>query len=281
MAATNGGNPAKYFGKQMRKEREAKGWTLREFATRAEINYTTASLIENGKRPPNARVAAACDRVFPDRHGWFSDYYRELQDWSEVPPGFRDWQEHEDKTSTLRDWSPSVLTGLLQTSDYAHDLLSTYPDAAAKQLAARLAGRMERQRRVLLRQDAPAAWFIVDQLALYRQVGSAQTMAAQLGHLVEVAARPNVTVQVLPARAHPANASGFVVADDAVLCEHVRGSFVYVDGPSLSALDRLFATLLSECWPVSESLAHFREVSEIWAAHGASLATPTPTGATA
>ena len=34
------GNPAKHFGKQMRKERLARGWTLREFAARSGINYT-------------------------------------------------------------------------------------------------------------------------------------------------------------------------------------------------------------------------------------------------
>ena len=98
MTAINGrsyakpeGNPAKHFGKQMRKERLARGWTLREFAARSGINYTTASLIENGKRPPNERAAAACDKIFPERKNWFTEYYAELQEWSEVPAAFKDW----------------------------------------------------------------------------------------------------------------------------------------------------------------------------------------------
>src|ERR1035438_1413360 len=74
------GNPAQHFGKQMRKERLALGWSLREFAARSGVNYTTASLIENGRRPPNERVADACDRVFPGRKGWFREYHDELQE---------------------------------------------------------------------------------------------------------------------------------------------------------------------------------------------------------
>src|SRR6266567_6313565 len=47
------------------------------------------------------------------------------------------------------------------------------------------AGRMQRQRRVLSRDDPPRAWFVVDGLSLYRAVGSAQVMAAQMRHLIE------------------------------------------------------------------------------------------------
>jgi transcriptional regulator with XRE-family HTH domain len=76
MAENNGGNPATHFGKQMRKERLAHGWSLREFSARTGINFGNASRIENGHRPPNEKVALACDRVFPERRGWFSEYVR-------------------------------------------------------------------------------------------------------------------------------------------------------------------------------------------------------------
>ena len=56
-----------------------------------------------------------------------------------------------------------------------------------------------------------------------------------MGRLAEIAALPNATVQVLPAVAHPANASGFMVTDDAALCEHVKGSFVYTDEHSVTS----------------------------------------------
>jgi transcriptional regulator with XRE-family HTH domain len=280
MAATNGGgsakpigNPAKHFGKQMRKEREARGWSLREFAARSGINYTTASLIENGKRPPNEKAATACDRVFPERRGWFTEYYLELQEWSEVPAAFKDWTEHEDNATVLRVWSPNVVHGILQTEDYAAGLLRTYPGVTDEVLAVRLAARMERQRRLFSRGDV-RIWSVVDELSLYRLVGSRETMSAQMRHLAEVAALPNVTLQVLPPVGHPVTASEVILADDSVYVEHAASGFVYT-GETFNALDRLFDTLRAECYRASESLALLERMATAWT--GASPPTAGPT----
>jgi uncharacterized protein DUF5753 len=56
---------------------------------------------------------------------------------------------------------------------------------------------MERQKRVIGRDNPPSAWFVIDELSLYREVGSAQAMAAQLHRLLQVAAMPTITI---PAR---------------------------------------------------------------------------------
>jgi transcriptional regulator with XRE-family HTH domain len=269
------GNPSGLFGKQVRKYRAARNWPLDELSARTGIAAGHLSRIENGKRPPTERVAQAMDSAFGVTD--FTELYEEMRDWA--PPGFRDWQEYEDKATRLSDWWPSVLSGLLQTSDYARALLLTYPAVTDDQVAARLTRRMERQQRVLARDDPPDTWFVVDQMALYRQVGSPEIMAAQMTRLAEIAGVPRVRVQVLPAVAHPANASGFMIADDAALCEHVRGSFVYTDRQSVSSLGTMFDTLRSECWPVSESVALIREVGELWT--GARAATQTPTAARA
>jgi len=119
----------------------------------------------------------------------------------------------------MRVWMPGIMHGLLQTEDYAHALLKTSPGATDEMVASRLRSRMQRQRRVLMRDEPPDVWFIVDQMALYRLVGSAETMSGQMRHLLSVAARTNVTLQVLPAVAHPANASEFIVTDSAAYTE--------------------------------------------------------------
>jgi transcriptional regulator with XRE-family HTH domain len=77
MALNGSGNPVTHFGRQMNKERRARGWSLREFAARTGINIAQASRIETGKSPPTERVAAACDAAFPERKGWFAEYYEE------------------------------------------------------------------------------------------------------------------------------------------------------------------------------------------------------------
>ena len=265
----------------MKKERLARGWGLREFAQLTGLNPGHLSRIENGKRPPTENVATACDAAFPERHGWFTEYYEELRGWSEVPAAFKDWAELEEKAARLCDWWPSVVTGLLQTGDYARALIDTVPSTTPDAAAARLANRAERQRRVLSRDTPPKVTFIVDELALYRSVGSPAVMAAQVARLREVAARPRTTVQVLPAVAHNANASGFIVADDAAAyAEHVAGGYVFTDEQTVAALAVRFDSLRGECMKVSESAALLERMAEQWAT-GVSPLTQTATAARA
>lgn len=266
-------NPVSHFGRQLKKERLAHGWSLPELSRRTGIDAGHLSRIENGKRPPTEAIALACDAAFPERKGWFSEYYEESRTWA--PPGFRSWGEYEDKAVSMRVWMPGIMHGLLQTEDYAHALLTTSPGASEEMVTSRLRSRMQRQRRVLMRDDPPDAWFIVDQMALYRLVGSAEIMAAQMWHLLSVATMQNVTLQVLPAVAHPANASEFIVTDSAAYTEHVAGGLVFTEEETLSSLLRLFNSIHSESYRASESVAMIEEVGEIWT--GGSQATQTPT----
>lgn len=274
MAGNDNGNPATHFGRQMRKERIARGWSIHELSRRMDVAAGHLSRIENGKRPPTETIAAKCDDVFPERRGWFSEYYEESRTWT--PPGFRDWAEYEDKAVNLRAWMPGIVHGLLQTEGYARALLETSPGVTDEIVTARLTARMARQRRVLMRGDPPSAWFLVDQLSLYRLVGSPDIMGAQMGHLAAVAAMPNVTLQVLPAVAHPANASELIVTDGAAYVEHLAGGYVFTEEETVTRLARLFHTILSESYRASESVAMIEEVGQIWTA-GASPASQTPT----
>jgi transcriptional regulator with XRE-family HTH domain len=168
-------NPVSHFGKQLKKERLAHGWSLPELSRRTGIDAGHLSRIENGKRPPTEAIALACDAVFPERRGWFLEYYEESKSWA--PPGFRVWAEYEDKAANMRGWSPSVLHGLLQTEDYARALLSTATGVSDEIVATRLASRMARQRRILHQPEPPLSWFVIDEPSLYRLVGSAEVMA--------------------------------------------------------------------------------------------------------
>jgi transcriptional regulator with XRE-family HTH domain len=269
MPANTGNSAATHFGRQMKKERLAHGWSLREFSARTGIDFTTASRIENGKRPPNEAVAKACDSVWPERRGWFLEYYEESKSW--VPAGFRSWAEYEDKAVTLRVWSPGVVDGLLQTESYARAFLSTVPGATDEIVSARLANRMERQRRILKRDDPPASWFVIDELSLYRVVGNSEVMAEQMRNLAALAVMPNVTLQVLPAVAHPANASELIITNSAAYVEHLMGGLVYTEGETVTALERVFTTIQRESEKASDSLAMIERLGETWAS-GASPA---------
>jgi hypothetical protein len=82
----------------------------------------------------------------------------------------------------------------------------------------------------------PEAWFVIDELSLFREVGSAEVMAGQMRRIREVAAMRTVTMQVLPAVAHCANASNLIIADGAGYTEHVVSGYVFTDDETVAAL---------------------------------------------
>jgi hypothetical protein len=264
MAANGNTHPAQHFGRQVKKERLARGWSLPEMARRSGIDAGHLSRIENGKRPPTEKVALACDTVFPERRGWFVEYFSEMRGWSEVPATFRDWAELEVGATSLHAWSPGVMHGLLQTERYARALIATLPDVTPDVIATRTLARMERQQRVLLRDERPEAWFVIDECSLHRLVGSAADMAEQLRHLAEVASLPRVTLQILPAVAHPAGASGFIVTDTAAYAEHVTSGYVFTDEQTVSSLRRMFDALRAECYRASQSLEMIERLGDTW-----------------
>jgi transcriptional regulator with XRE-family HTH domain len=276
MIVNNGNIAATHFGRQMRKERQAHGWSLREFNARTGIDMGQASRIETGKQPPTEKVADACDRVFPGRRGWFREYYEESKSW--VPAGFRSWPEYEDKAVTLRVWAPTIIHGLLETEKYARVMLSVYPGVSDDVVTARLASRMQRQQRILYRADPPDIHAIVDEAALYRRVGSAEVMVGQMSHLLELGALDHVRLQVMPAIEHPCNPSEMIIADDAVYAESLAGGGTYTSPETVDRLGRLFATLAGECYRVSESRLLVERMRDTWTEFGEKARTQAATG---
>ena len=273
-------NPARYFGQQVRRARRAAGWTLAEFGQRIGYDPGQISRIENGKRPPTELFAQMCDRAFPDRDGWFSEFYAESCTWIATPPWFRSWVGHEQQAATLRIWQLGVLSGLLQTADYARAILAVNPGVTEDEVGARLGARLERQV-ILTRDDPPTAWFLVDEAALRRRIGPPDVMAAQLAHLVAVARLPNVTIQAVPSAAHAGLLGGFALTDRAAYVETAVAGQVFEDAEIIAGLLTRFDTLRSEAFRGSESLTLIERMCERWKATGVRAVTQATTGESA
>jgi len=273
-------NPLRYFGQQVRRARRAAGWTLTEFGQRIGYDPGQISRIENGKRPPTELFAQMCDRAFPDRDGWFGEFYAESRTWIATPPWFRSWVEHEQQAATLRIWQLGVLSGLLQIQEYARAILAVNPGVTEDQVRERLAARLARQA-ILARDDPPAVWFLVDEAALRRCVGSPDVMAAQLAHLRGVARLPNITIQVVPSIAHAGLLGGFAVAESAAYVETAVAGQVFEDADIIAGLLTRFDTLRNEAFRGSESLALIERMCEEWTASGVRAATQVTTAANA
>jgi transcriptional regulator with XRE-family HTH domain len=264
-------DPVRYFGRQVRKERLAAGWSLAEFGQRVGYDPAHLSRIESGKRPATDELARLCDEVFPHRAGWFSEFYEESRTWIATPPWFRNYVSHEQRASTLRNWFPSLLDGLLQTEDYAREILAVSPGVTDDEVSARLAARMKRQA-IITRDDPPTAWFLADEAAFRRRVGSPEVMAAQMAHLAAVAKLPKITIQVVPAIAHAGLLGGFSLTERAAYVETAVAGQVFEDAEIISSLLTRFDTLRNEALRASESLAFIERMCEEWKATGARAA---------
>lgn len=129
---------------------------------------------------------------------------------SAVPPWFDLFLGLEAGAAELSSFDALLVTGLLQTSEYAEAVIRADNDLTDDQVQQRVELRMGRQR-ILERDDDPVRlWTVLDESVLYRQRGDSTVMRGQLDHLLEMSERPRIDIQVLPlnAGAHPAQQGG-------------------------------------------------------------------------
>ena len=106
------------------------------------------------------------------QRGWLQQYR------SELPEVYADFIGFEDEARSISNYQSLLIPGLLQTEDYATALIhGTWPHAPAHDVENRVSARMERQA-LLIREDPPRLWAIMDEAAVRRLVGGRQVMRA-------------------------------------------------------------------------------------------------------
>ena len=130
--------------------------------------------------------------------------------------------------------------------------------------------RMERQV-ILDRADPPLLWVVIDEHALRRPVGGRKVMAEQLDHLVEMAQRTSVLIEVVPldVGAHEGVNGAFVIADFAdtpsiVYLETALTGLVVERPEDVAAVTLSYETLRAEALSRSGSLDKLKEVRQTW-----------------
>jgi transcriptional regulator with XRE-family HTH domain len=165
--------------------------------------------------------------------GWWNPYSDLLPQW------FRAYVDLEAVAAQIRTYQGQLVPGLLQTEAYMRALMhSTLRDRRPAEIERRVSVRLTRQQ-LLIRDDGPLLWAVLDEAALRRPVGGVKVLRAQLERLIEATTLPRVSLQVLPfeAGAHAAMVSAFSIlrfADeelpDVVYLEHVTDAN-YLDKP--------------------------------------------------
>jgi transcriptional regulator with XRE-family HTH domain len=202
--------------------------------------------------------------------GWWEEFTDSLSE------DYKQFIGLEHEATSMAIWHVDVVTGLLQTEDYARHIIGSY--SRVEPVAPGMIGRLVRvrmRRQQVLSRDGLQLSVVLDESVLKRRIGDEPVMYDQLMRLVKEADRPNLTLQVLPLDAqHSVFGESFVIfsfgqdADamlqDVVSTEHLRSGFT-LEGERDTYLHRIAFQMLSEAAldPVA-SRALILETAESW-----------------
>ncbi|GAB2782525.1 helix-turn-helix transcriptional regulator [Streptomyces chlorus] len=252
-------------GVQLAGFREDAGLAQDQAARSVGFSAAKLSRIESGKgrRPPTERdIRALLELYGTDDYevsvlvkllqragepGWWQRYDKRL-----MPEWFDRLVGLQEAAATIRTFEIQYVPGLLQTAAYTRAVVERgLPNAPAGEVQRRVELRMRRAE-LLMREGAPQLWAVIDESVLLRVLGSVEVMREQLAHLMRMAERSNVTLQIVPLSVTNASAPAIPVTylrfggldlPDVVYLEHIRSANFLEDLDETEeyriALDRL------------------------------------------
>jgi transcriptional regulator with XRE-family HTH domain len=264
------------LGDDLRRSREALGLTQQQAADQLEWSLSKLIRIETGAHGVSVsdlRSMIAAYRISDQRQvdalmtaarasrakAWWSPY-RDV-----VPTPFARYLGYEASAVRFRVFHPFLVPGLVQTGEYATELLKTLPDERKAQLLLEL--KKERQERVFA-QPGPSFVFIMGEEGLYRWIGGRAVMERQLVRLAEVARRPDTELRIVPfdAGAYPGMTGPLVLlrlaenGEEVGFLEGVGGDELIRDEPDkIARYTRYFETMGRESLSPERSEALLRE----------------------
>ncbi|MBW5423079.1 helix-turn-helix domain-containing protein [Streptomyces sp. BG9H] len=194
---------------RLREIRKDAGISGRELAVRCGWSESKSSRIGNARTPPSdadirawCRACTAEDQA-PDLIAANRQSAGAHVEWKRLQrAGLRRLQESTGdlyrQTKTFRVYVSDVIPGFLQTAGYASALLTSIaefrgtPDDVSEAVAARI------RRNEVLSKGRRRFSFVLEESVLRYRMCSAETMAAQLGHLLGVLDLQNVAVGIVP-----------------------------------------------------------------------------------
>jgi transcriptional regulator with XRE-family HTH domain len=232
---------------ELRRLRETSELTIDEVGEKLECSASKISRIETGHvgvTPRDVRDLLEVYGLEDDerealvqlarearKKGWWHSY-------NEVFTG--SFVGLESDASSLRTHQALLVPGLLQTEGYMRAVIRAIrPDATEADVERRVTARVTRQK-LLDDPHPPEYWAVIDEAVLRRRTGGPEIMREQLLRLVELAAVPHVTLQVVPfeAGAHAGMEAPFLIlgfpeqADPDVVYVENTTSGVYLEQPS-------------------------------------------------
>ncbi|MFI7298923.1 helix-turn-helix domain-containing protein [Streptomyces sp. NPDC050121] len=203
------------LGKMMKRLRERKGLTQKEFGQMVGYGPDAISSMERGVRTIRPEVLEQADGLL-DADGLLKDAIPEVREaMSKVrtrhPEWYRGYAAMEAEAVELHQYSINAVHGLLQTEAHAHAVFAKRrPFLDEETIEKRVADRLSRQQ-LFSRRPAPVVSYVIEEVVLDRPIGGREVHAVQLQRLLTVSHMQNVEIQVMPTRVeeHPSLGSAF------------------------------------------------------------------------
>jgi len=251
-------------GMVLARMRHAKRITGAKLAAIAGMSQPKISRIERGKGLPDPEDIGTIARALgaDETHARALMIRAErsrdrMTDWRPASAGMAGQQktlgDWEAAATVLRDFQPVLVTGLLQTSGYAKNVLQSFqriaqlaPDNATESdLLATVSARVKRQE--VLADSSKSFQIVMGEAALKRRRYPAVEMLAQISQIREIAARhTHVSITIVPDGA-PADLPllhGFTVFDDElVVIDLYNAGLISRSRRDVESYRRVFATL--------------------------------------
>ncbi|MFB6927621.1 helix-turn-helix domain-containing protein, partial [Streptomyces noursei] len=186
-----------FYGAELRYRREKAGLTLEQLAEGAFRGISLLSQIERGERGMPMDLAIHVDQKL-NTDGFFQ---RRCEDAAKArrsghPSYFADIPDLEKQATTIEEWSPCVIPGLLQTEPYIRQLIQIAKPWEDPKAADRTVNARKARAKLWTREERPSYWVILRESLIRRPLLPPGQMAQQLDHIVEVIRSTRSVAQV-------------------------------------------------------------------------------------
>ncbi|MFI0894974.1 Scr1 family TA system antitoxin-like transcriptional regulator [Streptomyces sp. NPDC020983] len=197
-------SPQAFYGAELRRLREAALLSQEGLGELVFCSGAYVGQLESANRRPQLDLSQRFDAVLKS-DGHLERLCRMVLKATKHAEYFADVVDLIAGALTIRQFSTTLIPGLLQAEDYARALFeASDPSRPADKVAEMVSARLSRAS-LLGNPTAPKLWVILHENALRMPVCDRAGMGEQLNHLAQVVRSRRVTFQILPASAgaHP------------------------------------------------------------------------------
>ncbi|QGV79934.1 helix-turn-helix domain-containing protein [Streptomyces ficellus] len=260
-------SPRALLGAELRHARENAGLSQDALGLKLFVSGSFIGQLEAGTRRMQPDFAAQIDEIL-GTNGFFQRNCAAANR-SRYPDHFAEAAESEAVATTIKEYAPLLIPGVLQTERYAREVFRAYQPTATEDVIDGLVEARLARGHILDDPTTPLLWAVLDEAVLRRRVGGPAVMAEALQHVAVLGRAHRVIVQVLPfaAGAHSSMGGALKLMDfkDAPPVAYFEGpgtGQLHDDPATVKHYELSYDLLVASALPPNDSLALIEAVAE-------------------